>query len=278
MCIWYNWLIKKEEDIRMKRISILLAALLMLFSLCSCSGQIASDSERTIKATAENAVEGNISGPAALKDDGNVKDSPYFKTPDYYDGNVTKTLIILKHFKTYQQTSEYSCGPACAVMVLNWFGIEDSEKQLAIDTDARYYDDPRADGSYGAPTSKLAEAFRTRGLSVKTSADTADSSGCSFPTEDDFKKYVEGKLKSGVPIMTENVEWGGHWMVIIGYDDMGTDTNLDDVLIFADPYDTSDQCRDGYYTKNFERYFYEWFDFRVMSKAEKIQQYICAEK
>lgn len=262
----------------MKRISILLAALLMLFSLCSCSGQIASDSERTIKATAENAVEGNISGPAALKDDGNVKDSPYFKTPDYYDGNVTKTLIILKHFKTYQQTSEYSCGPACAVMVLNWFGIEDSEKQLAIDTDARYYDDPRADGSYGAPTSKLAEAFRTRGLSVKTSADTADYSGCSFPTEDDFKKYVEGKLKSGVPIMTENVEWGGHWMVIIGYDDMGTDTNLDDVLIFADPYDTSDQCRDGYYTKNFERYFYEWFDFRVMSKAEKIQQYICAEK
>lgn len=50
----------------------------------------------------------------------------------------------------------------------------------------------------------------------------------------------------------ESVEWGGHWMVLIGYDDMGTDDiMLDDILVFADSYDTSDQCQDGYYTMSF---------------------------
>lgn len=33
-----------------------------------------------------------------------------------------ETLHILSHFETYQQTTEYICGAACALMVLNWFG------------------------------------------------------------------------------------------------------------------------------------------------------------
>jgi hypothetical protein len=35
-------------------------------------------------------------------------------------------------------------------------------------------------------------------------------------------------------------DWGGHWQVIIGYDTMGTEVEQDDVLIVADPYDTTD--------------------------------------
>lgn len=31
-------------------------------------------------------------------------------------------------------------------------------------------------------------------------------------------------LKDNTPILVENVEWGGHWRAIIGYDTMGTDT------------------------------------------------------
>ena len=32
------------------------------------------------------------------------------------------TLTILTHFKTQQQTSEWSCGVTSALMVLNWYG------------------------------------------------------------------------------------------------------------------------------------------------------------
>ena len=40
---------------------------------------------------------------------------------------------------------------------------------------------------------------------------------------------------------------------------MGTDDNFgDDVLIVADPYDTSDHYQDGYYTVPAERFFWMW--------------------
>lgn len=70
------------------------------------------------------------------------------------------------------------------------------------------------------------------------------------------------------------MEWGGHWMVLIGYDDLGTASQCDDMLLFADPYDVSDQYQDGYITKNCYRFFSEWFDYNVLPADEKIQQYV----
>ena len=53
--------------------------------------------------------------------------------------------------------------------------------------------------------------------------------------------------KNNCVVIMESVEWGGHWMTLIGYDDMGTTETADDVLIFADPFDTTDHNQDGYY-------------------------------
>ncbi len=59
------------------------------------------------------------------------------------------------------------------------------------------------------------------------------------------------------------IEWGGHWQVVIGYDDMGTETTQDDVMIMADPYDTTDHNQDGYFVYGAERFYYNWsmYDF-----------------
>ena len=59
-------------------------------------------------------------------------------------------------------------------------------------------------------------------------------------------------------MMVGSDEWGGHWQVIIGYDGMGTEATEDDVLIMADPYDTTDHNQDGYFVKGFERLIYGW--------------------
>ena len=48
--------------------------------------------------------------------------------------------------------------------------------------------------------------------------------------------------------MVDWIDWGGHWQVIIGLDTIGTDDTEDDVLVMADPYDTTDHYQDGYYT------------------------------
>ena len=61
-----------------------------------------------------------------------------------------------------------------------------------------------------------------------------------------FPQFVQGKLRKGIPIIVDNIDWGGHYRVIIGYDTMGDDCFENDVLIMADPYDTTDHLQDGY--------------------------------
>ncbi len=48
-------------------------------------------------------------------------DSKYYVFHDFYNMKSEGTLHILSHFETYQQTTEYTCGAASALMVLNWF-------------------------------------------------------------------------------------------------------------------------------------------------------------
>ena len=45
--------------------------------------------------------------------------------------------------------------------------------------------------------------------------------------------------------MVEWMDWGGHWVVVVGYDTRGTDTVWDDVIIFADSVDCHDDRVDG---------------------------------
>ena len=81
-----------------------------------------------------------------------------------------------------------------------------------------------------------------------------------------------------VPIMVQNVDWGGHWRVIIGYDTMGTDDiTSSDVLIMADPYDTADHLQDGYVVVPAEKFFYMWFDSHLFAAGDRKQQWLAAE-
>lgn len=226
-------------------------------------------------------VDGEIGAAASMLDWGKVEDSPYFQAVNYYDGTgISDTLVLLDHFKTYQQTSERSCGAASVLMVLNYLtGEAPGEDTLDKEMDIRYVDNVREDGSYGATTASIAEALKKRGFKVQSSADTQDADGYSFYSEQELAQFMTDQLKNGYPILMENVEWGGHWMVLIGYDNMGTpDIMLDDVVVFADPYDTSDHCQDGYYTMSFERYVSQWFDHQVMGESEKNQQYVTVVK
>ena len=77
--------------------------------------------------------------------------------------------------------------------------------------------------------------------------------------------------------MVENVDWGGHWRVIIGYDDMGDKQDGNDVLIMADPSDTTDHLQDGYGIVPAERFFHMWFDAHLFNKGEQEKQWLTAE-
>ncbi len=93
-----------------------------------------------------------------------------------------------------------------------------------------------------------------------------------------FVQWLLGHLEAGRPIMVEWGDWDGHWQAIIGYDSNGTPSIGDDILIFADPYDSSDHWQDGYYYYPLERWFYMWQDRAVAPKPYQLQPYLVVEK
>ncbi len=92
-----------------------------------------------------------------------------------------------------------------------------------------------------------------------------------------FVKWLTGHIKAGRCVMVEWGDWDGHWQIIIGYDTMGTPSAGDDVIIFADPFDTGDHWQDGYYAYPAERWYYMWKDRNYAPKPFQLQPYIVIE-
>lgn len=210
----------------------------------------------------DTTSEGASSAPPEI----NHKDSIYFAIPDFYSMATTKDRVMLSHYRTYQQTTEYTCGPAAALTVLYHYGKQDyDEMDLAKGMKTKGY-------PIGTNPGNMVKFFRGIGWEVKSSLDSP-------PFEDygSFREFVLSHLRQGTPIMVENVEWGGHWRVIIGYDTMGTASTLDDVLILADPYDTCDHWMDGYTVANGEKFFSMWFDHSMLPKDQQNQPWIVAQ-
>ena len=213
-------------------------------------------------ASADTTTEGASSAPANI----NHRPSKYFDTEaDYFEAKSTETSIILSHFPTYQQTKENTCGPAAALTVLYYYGVKDyTEEDLAREMKTQPY-------PIGTNPKDMLAFFER--LKWKTESSINHSR---FEEYDDFMNFVKKYLSEGTPIMVENVEWGGHWRVIIGYDTMGTDSTLDDVLIMVDPYDTCDHSQDGYTVNNGEKFYSMWFDHSMLPEDQRDQPFIIA--
>jgi len=209
---------------------------------------------------------GKTEGAAAYAGKADVVNSPYFAQPDIYNLTATASLIILPQYKTYQQTTEYTCGPAVALTVVQHFiGVTpDDEMTIAkmMGTSARA----------GTTTKELGKYFLQKGWQVTFSRESK-----ALKNTAEFKEFVTQYLRRGVPVMVENVEWGGHWRVIIGYDTLGTEETADDVLLMADPYDTADHRQDGYVVEPAEKFFYMWFDAGLAAANKRKQQWVVAE-
>lgn len=166
----------------------------------------------------------------------------------------TDSLTILPKFKTYQQTSEWSCGVVSALMVLDYVGLlgDYTEESLAMFRTNLL--EPEA-----TSLESMIKIFENvGGFDIKSTYDYNEES-----MEDINLDMIQESLKKGVPVMVAWNDWGGHWQVIIGYDTMNTETTQDDVIIVADSYDTTDHNQDGYGVYGAERFFYNWtmYDF-----------------
>ena len=187
--------------------------------------------------------------------------SRYYVANDFFHMESDSALHILSHFKTYQQTTEYTCGAASSLMVLNWFGEEQyHEKAVAglLETHC----------TKGSSVENIADFFDLIGWNVDFHASTERK----FQTVEEAEESLIDYIDRGIPVMMDWVDWAGHWAVLIGIDTCGTDNPYDDVLIFADPYDVTDHKQDGYYTFPLGRFFGMWREGPCAEKALPYQQ------
>lgn len=190
-----------------------------------------------------------IEGAAGVEREGDHQNSRYYVHHDFFNMTSDDTLTILPKFKTQQQATEWTCGPTSALMVLEHFQKRGDLFEMDL-VALRQKDQPGATN-----LQQMINIFDALG-------------GFEYESTYDYKDNLDAiestmlldYLKKGIPVIIGWDEWGGHWQVVIGYDTMGTETEIDDVLIIADPYDTTDHDQDGYVIQSFERFYYNWLN------------------
>lgn len=233
----------------MKKVYRITIILLMIMICCSCN---LKDKEflpqkHTIPVNPNLGTLNDDLGADSFNSTLDHTDTPYYKINDYYNMKSDKNLHILSHFKTYQQTTEYSCGCAAALTVLNHYGITDYDELKICDL-------AETTEENGTSIEGLIKFFNKINLTIDYHMDIKPK----FTEIEDAEKYIIDSIDKGRPIMVHWVDWVGHWQTIIGIDTCGTEDLYDDVLIMADPYDATDHYQDGYYVVPYARFFYMW--------------------
>lgn len=250
----------------MKKITAVTLAAVLSVSLFGCGKKEAALPEKHPMGYPENYVTHQDDEGADSYDGVLDAKSRYFIANDYYNMTSGGTMHILPQFETYQQSTEYTCGNASALMVLNHYGVKDyDEMQIADIMEAKPY--------VGTSVEAMADFFKDLDWNVEVHASTEPK----FEDEEAFFAFVTEKIDAGIPIMVDWVDWGGHWQVIIGLDTCNPELHDDDVLILADPYDTTDHYQDGYYTFPASRFLTLWREGPVCGKDVPYEQpYVCA--
>ena len=198
-------------------------------------------------------------GADSVEREGDHENSPYFSRIDFYNAESSGSLTMLSKFKTQQQTTEWSCGVSSALMALNWFDkLGDYNEETLSE-----FRTPQGSAPSATSLNQMIDIFESVGGFELYSTFDCDDVYDVFSLD-----YIQETLAEDIPIMIGWNDWGGHWQVIIGYDTMGTETEQDDVIIVADPYDTTDHNQDGYGVYPAERFIYNFTFYNFFPDEE----------
>ncbi|MDO9323517.1 MAG: papain-like cysteine protease family protein [Methanoregula sp.] len=188
--------------------------------------------------------------------------------PQYYTGidfdtlksNDHLTVIPLKGYR--QQMTNYSCGAAAAMTVMSWYGKPvnntDADEERVV---REIY--PNVTEKTGVNPEQVAAWFNRQGMNA-----TWGTGGS--------RDMLRENLKNGIPTMVEWMDWGGHWVVVVGYDTRGTETVWDDVILFADSVDCHDDRVDGITYANYGQFDAMWFDAHYFPENMRDRAYVVA--
>lgn len=147
--------------------------------------------------------------------------------------------LTMLPLRAYQQTTSYTCGPAALITLLDYYGMKGEEMPIA----------------------KAASCTPGKGTNPQNMAKWLESNGFDVKWgEHGSLQMLRENLAKKIPTIVEWIDYGGHWVVVVGYDTRGTESLRDDVIYFADPADGHDGNRDGLTSFNALRFDAMWFD------------------
>ena len=179
---------------------------------------------------------------------------------NYYE-MVPSPWYVSLGVKGFQQTTEYTCGPAAVMSLLHWYKMigakeltAETELRIALEMGTGTMKSPRP----GTSTEQLVRWLEKNGFSV--------ASG-----EDGSLELVRRYLNKGIPVLVEWIDWGGHWVVATGYHaayespEKGPDT-----IFFADPAShwANPNNPDGISSFNAWRFRDMWFDVQYLNPGK----------
>ncbi|MBP6979169.1 MAG: C39 family peptidase [Bacteroidales bacterium] len=156
--------------------------------------------------------------------------------------------LLFLNVDSYQQTTEYTCGPAAVVSFLKYYGIQRDEMTLA--------EEMGTSSTVGTTPEQISTWLNKNGFTA------------SWHQEGSLEMLQEN-LANNIPTLVEWSDWGGHWVLVIGYDIRDPEDVMDDVIIFADPYDRHDDHQDGITWFNAQRFYYMWYDALLFGSVMK---------
>lgn len=167
-------------------------------------------------------------------------------------------LYFIPGLKSYQQTTEYTCGPAVLLAISLYYqkpGIKanrETEMQIALEAGTRKPDVFKEQGKPGTQPHEMKKWLETHGFDVKLEYENRDDGSA-------LQKLKENTIKQ-IPTIIEWADLTGHWAIVVGYDTRNNSDPWDDVIILADSYDRYDDYQDGYSFINANRFYWLWFD------------------
>lgn len=210
--------------------------------------------------------------------------------------------VQLDGFPSFQQTTDYTCGCAAAMSVMQYYDIDgETEEALAmkmhthvdghlpdaqpgsavsltdygtsVEEIYRYFED-RADFDIVASSYRPSDSLVLLADTDRVGVQAVGNAEPTFADYGEAARFLRQQLEQGRPVMVCWNLWGGHWTTCIGYSDRGTpDLYDDDLLTMADPYDGTDGLHDGYTQVGLVAFFYDWF-CTMTPKPWQLQPYI----
>lgn len=143
--------------------------------------------------------------------------------PTFRNLTITSSQhTVLLSTYSYQQTTNYTCGPAVVMSLLKYYGVL-NQSQMNHATEMRIANEMGSTFQDGTSQLNMVKWLENHGFKV------------SYGQGVTIDMLIEN-LNNGIPTIITWNDWSGHSILVVGYQ---VDSNNDDILFLADPETTS---------------------------------------